>query len=100
MHATGSVSGIDNFATVGRFTYDGKGSLTGKLFIRMNGANVELTLTGTYSVSSDCTFSDIWNLSNGSVSTHEAVIVDEGKGYFIVATTEDGAVRSGEAKKQ
>jgi len=100
LHATGKVMGGGDFAAVGRFTFDGKGGLAGKLFVRVGGNNVSVTITGTYSVSSDCTVSDVWNAS-GSISTHESVIVDEGKEYFIVNNTSgDGSVISGEAKRQ
>jgi len=101
LHATGTVIGVGSFAAVGRFTFDGKGNLAGKLFVRLNGNNNQLTLTGTYSVSADCTVSDTWNASNGSVSTHESVIVDEGEEYFILNNTSgDASVISGKAKKQ
>ncbi len=32
LHATGTVIGVGDFAAVGRFTFDGNGNLTGKLF--------------------------------------------------------------------
>ena len=80
LHATGTIIGVGDFAAVGRFTFDGTGNLTAKLFVRVNGNNIEHPLfTGTYSVSPDCTVSDSW-----LGSTHESVIVDEGKGYFIL----------------
>jgi len=41
LHATGSVIGVGDFAAVGRFTFDGNGNLTGKLFVRVAGNNVE-----------------------------------------------------------
>jgi hypothetical protein len=101
LHATGTIIDVGNFAAVGRFTFDGNGTLTGQLFARVNGNNNELTLTGTYSVSSDCTVSDTWNFSDGSSSTHKSVIVDEGKKYFILNNTEgDPSVISGEAERQ
>ncbi len=101
LHATGTVIDVGNFAAVGRFAFDGKGSLTAKLFVRINSNNIVLTITGTYSVNPDCTVSDTWKASNGGVSTHESVIVDEGKGYFILNNTPgDPSVISGEGRKQ
>ena len=101
LHATGTMINVGNFAAVGRFTFDGKGGLTGKLFVRINSNNAVLTITGMYSVAPDCTVSDTWNASNGSVTTHESVIVNQGKGYFILNnTTGDPSVISGEARKQ
>jgi len=101
LHATGTVIGGGNFAAVGRFIFDGKGNLVATLFVRVNGNNNTLTITGSYSVSRDCTVSDTWNASNGVTSTHESVIVDNGQGYFILNNTSgDGSVISGEARKQ
>jgi hypothetical protein len=101
LHATGTIIGVGNFAAVGRFTFDGKGNLTATLFVRVNGNNNQVTLKGTYSVSSDCTVSDTWHLSDGSTSTHESVIVNEGQEYFILNNTSgEPSVISGEAKKQ
>jgi hypothetical protein len=91
-HATGK-----DFAAVGRFVFDGSGGLTGKLFARVPGTNIgPLEFTGTYSVSPDCTVTDNW-----LDSTHVSVIVDQGKGYFILNTSEgpDG-VNSGEGRRQ
>ena len=97
MHTTGSVIGVGDFAVVGRFVFDGKGSLTAHLFIRLNGESTELTdVTGTYSVSPDCIVNDSWG-----GSTHVSVIVDEGRGYFILNNTlGEGDTISGEARRQ
>ena len=97
LHATGTVIGVGDFAAVGRFTFDGKGNLTATLFVRVNGNNMEPPqITGTYSVSPDCTVSDTWG-----GSTHVSVIVDNGKGYFILNNTSgEGDTISGEARRQ
>ena len=100
LHTTGAVIGVANLAAVGRFVFDGNGNLTGTLFVRVNGTTNMLTITGTYSVAADCTVSDTWSLSNGTVSTHESVIIDNGQGYFIVNTSAEPPAISGEAKKQ
>src|SRR5262252_2784014 len=52
-HATGT-----GFVAIGRFVFDGNGSLTGKLFIRVPGTNIVRNFNGTYSVSPDCTVTD------------------------------------------
>jgi len=86
-----------DFAAVARFTFDGKGGLTGKLFGRVPGTNIgPLEFTGTYSVSPDCLVTDNW-----LGSTHVSVIIDQGAGYFILNVGEgpDG-VNSGEARRQ
>jgi hypothetical protein len=100
LHATGTVPGGQPFAAVGRFTFDGAGNLTGKLFVRVAGNNVEPPeFTGTYSVSPDCTVTDNWGPPINS--THVAVIVDHGKGYVILSNTlGSGETISAEARKQ
>ncbi len=97
LHAKGTVIGVGEFAAVGRFTFDGKGNLTAKLFVRVNGNNIEPPLlTGTYSVSPDCIVTDTWG-----GSTHVSVIVDNGRGYFILNNTSgEGDTISGEATRQ
>jgi len=97
LHARGTILGIGDFAAVGRFTFDGKGHLTGKLFIRVNGTNIGPNeFTGTYLVSPDCTVQDAWG-----GSTHVSVIVNQGNEYFILNNTlGEGDTISGEAKKQ
>jgi hypothetical protein len=97
LHATGSVIGVGDFAAVGRFNFDGNGNLTAQLFVRLNGENAEHPdITGTYSVSQDCIVHDSWG-----GSTHVSVIVDEGKGYFILNNTlDEGDTISGEARRQ
>src|SRR5215472_5888580 len=98
LHATGT-----GFVAIGRFVFDGNGGLTGKLFIRVPGTNVgPLEFTGTYSVSQDCTVTDTWGPPINS--THVSVIVDEGKGYFIMNVSPSTAVQdslnNGEARRQ
>jgi len=79
-HVTGPVIGVGDFAAVGRFTFDAKGSLTGKVLFRVNGSNGETPeFTGTYSVSPDCIVTNDQGGGNVDVS----VLVDDGKGYFI-----------------
>jgi hypothetical protein len=97
LHATGSIIGVGDFAAVGRFTFDGNGNLSGELFARANGNNMEPPpFTGTYSVSPDCIVTDSW-----LGSTHVSVIVDNGKGYFILNNTlNEGDTISGEARRQ
>jgi len=74
LHATGTIIGVGDFAAVGRFTFDGKGKLTGQLFTRVAGNNMEPpTFTGTYSVSPDCIVTYYFG-----VGSHVSVIVDHG----------------------
>ena len=100
LHATGTVIGVGDFAAVGRFTFDGNGNLTGKLFVRVAGNNVEPPeFTGTYSIGPDCTVTDTWGPPINS--THVSMIVDGGRGYVILNNTSgSGDTISGEARKQ
>ena len=100
LHAKGTIIGVGDFHAVGRFTFDGRGNLTGKLFVRVAGINMTPpAFTGTYSVAPDCTVTDSWGPPINS--THVSVIVDEGKGYFILNNTSgSGDTISGEAKRQ
>ena len=100
LHATGSIVGDGDLAAVGRFTFDGNGNLTGKLFLRVAGNNVDPPeFTDTYSISPDCTMTDTFGPPINS--THVSVIVNGGEEYFILDTTSgSGHIVSGEAKKQ
>jgi hypothetical protein len=100
LHATGTVIGVGDFAAVGRFTFDGAGNLTGKLFARVAGNNVEPPqFSGTYSVSPECIVTDTWGPPINS--THVSVIIDHGKGYVILNNTSgSGDTISGEATRQ
>lgn len=102
LHATGSVLGVGPFAAVGVFSFDGAGNLVGTLTSSVN-ANIFFReeLTGVYHVTPDCMVSDTWNFDSGETSTHESVIVDHGRGYVILNTTEGApVVISGTAQKQ
>jgi len=97
-HATGT-----GFVAIGRFVFDGNGSLTGKLFIRVPGTNIgPVEFPGTYSVSPDCTVTDTWGPPINS--THVSAIVDQGKGYFIMnvspSTPAGDTLNNGEARRQ
>ena len=72
----------------------------------MNSASGPTTLfkvpyTGTYTVNADCTVEDAWfNISNGTSSLHESVIVDNARRFVILNTTTGPTVVSGEGTKQ
>jgi hypothetical protein len=102
LHATGTVLDVGPFAAVGVFSFDGSGHLVGTLTSRINGNTLSRgSLTGTYSVTSDCFVSDRWEFASGESSEHESVIVDRGNGYFILNTTAGAPnVISGTAQKQ
>jgi hypothetical protein len=95
-HATGT-----GFVAVGRFVFDGKGGLAGKLFVRVPGTNIgPLEIAGTYSVGPDCIMTDDW----GGGNPHISAIVDQGKGYFIMnvspSTAAEDSLNNGEGRRQ
>jgi hypothetical protein len=101
LHATGTISGVGPFAAVGRFSFDGNGNLTGKLWQRINGKNVVETLTGEYSVNSNCIVTDSWHLSLGETTTHLSIIRNNGTEYVILNNTSGApSTVSGEARRQ
>lgn len=88
---------------LGRFTFDGHGNLTAKLWTRSPAAITSVdSYTGTYSVDDDCTVTDVWRAdSSGSETTHVSVIVNDGRGYYVLNTTAGAPVIiSGEATRQ
>jgi hypothetical protein len=98
-HATGT-----GFVAVGRFVFDGNGGLTGKLFIRVPGTNIgPVEITGIYSVSPDCIVMDDWD-PRGTGNPHVSVIVDHGKGYFIMnvtpSTAAEDTLNNGEGRRK
>ena len=103
LRATGNTTSGGALIVLGRFTFDGQGTLTAKLYTRTpTGSNVVDTYTGNYSLDSDCIITDFWRSdTSGSVTTHVSVLVNNGKGYYILNTTEGAPVIiSGEATRQ
>ena len=103
LRATGNTTTGGALIVLGRFRFDGQGNLSAKLYTRTpTGSNVVDTYTGTYSVDSDCIVTDFWRSdTNGSVTTHVSVLVNNGKGYYVLNTTEGAPVIiSGEATRQ
>src|SRR5215813_7235727 len=78
LRATGNTTTGGALIVLGRFTFDGAGNLTAKLFTRTPaGTNIADTYTGSYSVDSDCIVTDFWRAdTTGVATTHVSVIVD------------------------
>jgi hypothetical protein len=93
-------------AFVGVLTYDGLGQVSGSVTQRVTTSTGPTTLAhvpfaGTYTVNPDCTVDDaLTNQSNGTVSVHEAVIVDSGRRFVILNTTAGPTVVSGTGIRQ
>ena len=103
LRATGNTTTGGALIVLGRFSFDGAGNLTARLYTRQpNGATVVDNYSGSYTVGPDCTVTDVWKAqSTGVETTHFSVIVNQGKGYYVLNTTEGAPVIiSGEATKQ
>ena len=74
---------------MGRFNFDGAGNFTATLYTRTPSAgNVVDTYAGTYSVDSNCIITEVRRSdSNGTETTHVSVLVNKGKGYYVLNTT-------------
>ena len=87
-------------ATVGLFTADGKGNLSGYGTKSKNGTiSQDLTFTGTYTVNPDCTGSMTMTDSDGELKNNDFVIVDKHYELFGIQA-DDGRVNTFNAKKQ
>jgi len=89
------------FVSVLLITFDGRSTFTTSETGRFEGVLVSRTFTGPYLVNADCTgFLDFSsNLSNPPHIAHgDFVIVDEGKGFFVL-DNEEGWAAGGVARK-
>jgi len=103
LRATGNTTTGGALIVLGRFTFDGQGNLTAKLYTRTPTATTVLdTYTGSYSVDSDCIVTDFWRSdTTGAQTTHVSVLVNNGRSYYVLNTTEGAPnIISGEAKRQ
>lgn len=78
--------------------FNGAGTFSGKATVNVGGAVVNGTVTGTYTVSSDCTGTKTVNTSGG-VTVHEAIIVTGGGQRMIGTQTDPWAVVQTRAEK-
>jgi hypothetical protein len=96
-----------SIAFVGVLTFDGEGQFVGNLTLRLNTPSGPITqskvpYTGTYTVNPDCTAEDtLTNMLTGGSNTHELILVDNGRGFYILVTTAGAPpIVSGEGRKQ
>ena len=87
-------------AEVGIATYDGKGKVSGKSTISINGTILkDVPFEGTYTLNADCTGTIFGTLGNLNLSLH-FVLVDGGREiYFIIASIPRSLVVYGVRKK-
>jgi hypothetical protein len=96
---TGSLIDIGPVAATAITTFDGKGNLSGSQTRSVNGDVADETFTGTYTVNSDCTGTDIVQVyESGQLvrTTTLKVVVDEngqhGRSIFTKVELPDGTL--------
>jgi hypothetical protein len=98
---SGTILGLGPIAGIGVTNFDGQGHLTSTDTVNINGSGgIPETGTGTYTVNSDCTGSEVSTRSpSGLVVTTNFVIVNHGKEVLFVNTA-PGLAITGSLKKQ
>lgn len=79
------------FGEAGIITLDGKGQLSGKTTVNLGGVVLQPTLTGTYTVNSDCT-GTVTVQSSGGFVLHDAIIVTRAGRATVEVQTDPFAV--------
>jgi hypothetical protein len=89
------------FAEAGRQTFDGKGNTDGSATLSANGNIQAVTITGTYTVNSDCTGTMTLKVSPlGLVANLNFVIDDDGAELRAIVTDSGGFIESRVYTKQ
>jgi len=88
------------FAGVGTQTFDGKGNTFASATVSQNGNIFHVTITGTYTVNSDCTGSMTLLVSPVGVTTHADFVIVRGGAEFRAINTDPGTVITTVGKKQ
>lgn len=87
------------YAIVGRFEADGHGGLTGTATHSAGGNVARAKLTGTYTISPDCTGTSAVKFTNGSTVTLDFVLTSDLNEFFIIDAGQ-GTVESGTGRRQ
>ncbi len=100
----GTALGIGPSVLVGILTHNYKGTFTGHITASYNGQIVPfIPINGTFKVNNDCTFTQAFELKLDPAApavrvTGKAVIVNEGREFFLM-NTDQGNLLSGTAKR-
>jgi hypothetical protein len=81
-------------AEVGTQTFDGRGTTTAVATISASGTIVPLTITGTYTVNSDCTGTATLQVAPFGATVHVYFVIDDTWNEFQAIETEPGFVIS------
>jgi hypothetical protein len=84
---SGKVPGFGQFVGVGVATFDARGRFSASSAGSFEGIFSETTVSGNYTVHSDCTGSIAYTFPNGVPGTLRFVAVDNGKEILAVETT-------------
>lgn len=96
---SGSIPAIGAAASVGTYTADASGNLSGSQTRSLAGSVADETLTGTYTVNSDCTGTDVIQVFEAGVlvrtSTLKVIYDENGRGaraIFSLVVLPDGSL--------
>ena len=80
------------FVEVGTQTFDGKGGTTSIATLSQNGSIIPITVTGTYTVSPDCTGTFTLLVSPFGLTVHIFFVIDDGVNEIRAIETDAGDV--------
>jgi hypothetical protein len=88
------------FGEVGRQTFDGRGATNGTATLSANGNIQQVTVTGTYTVTPDCTGSMTLNVSPLGITAHADFVIDDDGIEIRTIGTDPGEVETRVYRKQ
>jgi len=102
--STGSIASPPDFAgpfaEVGTQSFDGKGATTAAATLSQNGNILQVTITGTYTVSPDCTGTMTLQVAPIGVTVDVLFAIDDGGNGFQAIETDPGLVITRIARRQ
>lgn len=88
------------FAGVGTQTFDGNGATTAAATQSQNGNIRQVTITGTYTVNSDCTGTLTLLASPGGFTSHFYFVIDDTGSELLAICTDPGVVLTRVQRRQ
>jgi hypothetical protein len=86
LNVAGSGNGVGAVAAVGQVTLDGKGTLSGNETFSLNGTIYKPSVTGSYTVNSDCTGTAQITVTGFPTSSYNLIVVNAGRGVLVIET--------------
>jgi hypothetical protein len=87
------------FVEVGTQVFDGQGNTTATAMLSQNGNIVPITVTGTYSVNSDCTGTLTLQVSPFGITVHVYLVISDNWSQFQAIETDAGLVITRQGRK-